>query len=296
MKFPPPLRPGDLIEVVAPSSAFDAPAARAGIAWLASRYRVHHRASLFAREGYLAGSDHRRTRELQAALDGQARAVVAARGGYGLSRIVPRLDWRGFMRRPKWLVGFSDFTILHGEAWTRGVASVHASMVCGLATSTEATRSGWIDALEQPARPRRFAGLTSVRAGRARGTLVGGNLAILHASAAAGRLALPPGAVLLLEDIGERPYRVDRMLSNLIDGGHLSAVAAAVIGEFTACTAGPDGREVGEVIAERLRTLNVPVVTGLPVGHGEHNDAVVLGSLVEVVARRGSGSAVQGLP
>src|SRR6266851_7939121 len=91
--FPPPLRPGDAIAVVAPSSPFDHQAALSGIAWLEQRYRVHHRPTLFARDAYLAGSDRRRIAELQHALDADVRAVVAARGGYGLSRIAHLIDW-----------------------------------------------------------------------------------------------------------------------------------------------------------------------------------------------------------
>jgi muramoyltetrapeptide carboxypeptidase len=295
VKFPAPLTRGDAIAVVAPSGAFDAAAARAGIAWLASQYRVRHHAGLFTRDGYLAGSDRRRTAELQRALDGDFAAVVAARGGYGLSRIVAALDWRGFEQRPKWLVGFSDFTILHAEAWARGFASMHAHMACGLSEASADGRADWALALEQPRRPRKWTDLSWVRRGRARGPLIGGNLAMLHASAAAGRLRLPSRAVLLLEDIGERPYRVDRMLTNLIDGGHLRSVAAAIVGDFTACPAGADGRGVEEVVAERLRTLGIPIVAGMPIGHGERNDTVTLGATVEVVATLRA-SSVQALP
>src|SRR4051812_23000010 len=104
--FPPPLRPGDTIAVVAPSGPFDREAALRGIAWLERRYRVSYRESIFARDGYLAGSDERRLTELQRALDSDAKAIVAARGGYGLSRIVHLVDWTAFKKKPRWMVGF----------------------------------------------------------------------------------------------------------------------------------------------------------------------------------------------
>src|SRR5690242_12865171 len=102
--FPAPLRPGDPIAVIAPSGPFDRAAAFAGIRWLRTRYRVSFARSLFARNGYLAGDDRRRIGELQSALDADVRAVVAARGGYGLSRIVHLLDWRMALKKPRWLV------------------------------------------------------------------------------------------------------------------------------------------------------------------------------------------------
>jgi muramoyltetrapeptide carboxypeptidase len=286
--FPPPLRPGDSIAVVAPSGPFDRAAALAGIAWLAKRYRVSHGPSLFARDGYLAGSDERRIEELQSALDSDARAVVAARGGYGLSRIAHLIDWRAAKKRPRWIVGFSDVTVLHVEAWRRGLGSIHGAMVCSLGRAGTAARRQWIATLEQPAEERVWTRLVTWRKGRAAGTLVGGNLAMLHACAAASRLRIPDGAVLLLEDIGERPYRVDRMLTNLATAGHLARASAVVVGSFTDCDPGPDRKRVEDVLRERLSTLGVPVLARLPVGHGARNDAIVLGRRAEARSDRGT--------
>jgi muramoyltetrapeptide carboxypeptidase len=111
---------------------------------------------------------------------------------------------------------------------------------------------------------------------------VGGNLALLHAMAAAGRLAVPDGAVVALEDVTEAPYRVDRMLTSLRLGGHLERASAIVLGGFDRCVPGPDGRTVDEVLHERTRDLGIPVVAGAPFGHGAVNEAFVLGSPVRV--------------
>ena len=287
MIFPAPLEPGDTVAVVAPSGPFDRAAALSGIAWLSRRYRVIYGKSLFARDGYLAGSDRRRIAELQKALDADVRAVIAARGGYGLARILSLVDWRAALRRPKWLVGFSDFTALHVESWERGLATVHAPMVCTLGGAKPAARRQWIDTLEHPMKKRRWDGLTAWRSGRAAGTLVGGNLAILHSMAAAGRLQLPKRAVVLLEDIGERPYRVDRMLTDLITGGHLESAAGVLVGDFIDCAPGPDRRTVEQVLRERLRSLDVPIAAGFPAGHGKRNNAIVFGHRASLDARRG---------
>ena len=116
-----------------------------------------------------------------------------------------------------------------------------------------------------------------IHGGQARGPLVGGNLAIVHAMAAAGRLVVPEGAVLALEDVSEAPYRVDRMLTSLHLGGHLARAGALVFGGFDRCGPGPDGRTVDDVLEERTRALGVPVLGGAPFGHGSTNEAFVIG-------------------
>lgn len=274
--------------VIAPSGPFDRELVLAGIAQLQSRYQVSFDPGLFERWGFLAGSDERRLAELSRALsDPGLAAIVTARGGYGLLRIAHRVDWAALRRAPKWLVGFSDTTTLHLEAQRVGVASLHADNAGGLgrggARAFEAMRA----ALESSASGRVLSGLAVVTPGLARGVLVGGNLTLLAFAAAAGRLRLPDGAVLLLEDVTESAYRIDRMLTALTVGGHLDRVAGVVLGEFTDC---PDssGVEASEVLAERLGELRIPVASGLPVGHGSVNEPVVLGVDVELDASNGA--------
>ncbi len=112
--------------------------------------------------------------------------------------------------------------------------------------------------------------------------MVGGNLALVHALAAAGRLRIPEGAVLALEDVTEAPYRVDRMLTSLRLGGYLARVSAVVLGGFDRCAPGTDGRTVEDVLEDRLGDLGVPVVAGAPFGHGARNEAFVLGKDVQL--------------
>ena len=198
-------------------------------------------------------------------------------------RILDALPWDALARAPKWLVGFSDVTALHAAAWRVGVASVHGPNVTGLGrAATPGLRAAWLAAVERPTAPRAWRGLRIVHGGRAAGPIVGGNLSLLHAMAAAGRLAIPAGAVLALEDVTEAPYRVDRMLTSLRLGGHLARVSAIVVGGFDRCVPGPDGRTVDEVLDDCTRGLGVPVVAGAPFGHGPVNEAFVLGSPVRV--------------
>jgi muramoyltetrapeptide carboxypeptidase len=281
--LPPALAPGDLIAVVAPSSPFPRQELLRGLAWLRARYRIRLARRAFARDGYLAGEDSARAAELARAMrDPEVRAIIAARGGYGAMRVLGDLPWEELAKRPKWLVGFSDITALHAAAWGAGVASVHGPNVTGLSEPTVSDRAAWLAALERPTAARTWDGLRVVHAGRAEGVIVGGNLAILHALAAAGRLAIPEGAVVAIEDVTEAPYRVDRMLTSLLLGGHLARACAIVCGGFDRCPPGPDGRTVEEVLAERTAALRVPVVAAAPFGHGSRNEAFVLGRRVRV--------------
>lgn len=287
--FPPALREGELVAVIAPSSPFDVEAYRAGEAWLATHHRLRVRDDVLACEGFLAGDDARRIAELRDALgDRDVRAVVAARGGYGATRIVDAIDWTKLRADPKWIVGFSDVTALHVECTRVGVAAIHASMLAGLGRGDDSRRTEWLDFLHGSHR-NEWRDLGVVVAGRAHGVAFGGNLALLESCAAAGRLSIPDGAVLLFEDCTERPYRIDRMLTALGRGGHLARISALVLGDFTDCAPGKDGVTVDAVLRERLSTLGVPVVASAPFGHGESNRPWIVGADVEVDASSARG-------
>ena len=236
------------------------------------------------RHGYLAGDDARRSDELASAmLDHEVKAIVAARGGYGVMRVVDSLPWEALAQRPKWIVGFSDVTALHVLAWRAGIASVHAPNVTGLGRdASPSTRAAWLAAVERPTAAHTWPALRTIRSGRAQGPIVGGNLALVHAMAAAGRLTIPQGSVLALEDVTEAPYRIDRMLTSLVLGGYLSRVSAIVFGGFERCAAGADGQSADDVLYDCTHPLGIPVLAGAPFGHGTRNDAFVLGAGVRV--------------
>lgn len=257
-----------------------------GLAFLAERYRLRFdRRALFARSGYLAGSDDVRRQALAAAVDDpDVAAILAARGGYGANRITRGIDFTSLRARPRWIIGFSDVTVLHLEAARAGVASIHAWNLTALGPSDRLARASIVETLENPLRTRVLDGLTSVVPGRAEGPLHGGNLAMLHACAAAGRLAVPDGAIVFFEDITEKPYRIDRMLTTLALGGHFDRAAGFLVGEFTQCDPGPDGVTVADVVRGCLAPFGVPVLAGAPIGHGARNEPVVLGAPTRLTA------------
>lgn len=274
---------------MAPASPFEREELMRGLAWLRTRYRLRIATSIMSRHGYLAGTDERRASELARAMtDRDTRAIFCARGGYGAMRILDDLPWERFVAEPKWLVGFSDITALHVAANVRGLVTVHAPNVTGLGRPIAAAeRHELLCSLEASEAAWSWRGLERLHRGDDSkptpvGPLFGGNLAIVTAMAAAGRLQVPPGAILVLEDVTERPYRIDRMLTALRLGGHLVRAAAIVFGGFTQCEAGPDGMDYREVLVERTGGLGVPVLAGAPFGHGSPNDAFLLGRHVRV--------------
>ncbi len=283
----PALSPGKHIRVIAPASPFPAGDFERGVERLRARYRVSFRDDLRARHAYLAGDDARRLAELEEALaDPDVDAIVAVRGGYGVTRLLFGLDPTAVRRAEKLLVGFSDLTALHA-LWARaGLRSIHGPMVAALGRAAPPLVERWIAAVEG-ARPDPIEGLASISKGAAEGPILGGNLALL--AALVGTPHAPPldGAVLFLEDVGEAPYRVDRMLTTLRDAGWLERVAGVVLGRFTGCGPREDGRTVEEVVADRLGNLGVPVASGIEAGHVDDNLELPFGAAVHLDATRG---------
>lgn len=301
---PPRLRAGDTVRIVAPSGPVPREAFARGAEILARRYRLVYDEGLFAREGFLAGSDERRTEELRAALaDRDARAIVMARGGYGLSRILPFID-PALLREqrspasPIALVGFSDGTALLAWAARAGVAAVHGPVVTQLPSLSDADHQSLFQALEEPGPRTLLADLEPLVPGRVQGPLFGGNLEVFSRLLGTPYLPDLAGAVLFLEDLGERPYRVDRLITHLDNAGVFSAVSGVVVGTFSGCLE-PEATRAGsptveEVLEERLGRLAIPVVIGAPVGHGSRNVALPYGTRVELDTRFGTLTALEG--
>ncbi|MER7167466.1 LD-carboxypeptidase [Micromonospora sp. NPDC000207] len=249
----------------------------------------------YARHGYLAGADALRAADLNTAFtDPTVRGVLAIRGGYGAQRVVDLIDMAAVRRDPKVVAGFSDITALQLALW-RGarLATVHGpgaawldertplrsaeSLHAALTTTAEVTLTADPDAETGPVRV----------PGRATGPLLGGNLCLLTATVGTPDLPDLTGAVLLIEDVQEPPYKVDRMVTQLRRCGALAEVAGVAVGQFTRCADGWD-TTVADVLAERLGDLGVPVLGGLPVGHGHGQLTVPLGTPATLDASAGT--------
>jgi len=286
--WPRPLRRGDVVRVVAPSSPCDLQLLDAGLQILRQRFGLEPRvrADVGARRGYLAGDDARRAEEwLEAAADREARAIWAVRGGYGAMRLLPRFEPARLLHPPRWMVGFSDLTALHSALNGAGLVTCHGPMVAQLAGATPEA----LDRLEEMLFGRRHGapppgvdGSATIRAGTASGALLGGSLTMLAHLCGTAWLPRLRGAVLFLEDVNERPYRLDRALTQLRISGALDGVRGVCVGDLVGCD---DGDGTGaEAVRELVRALGVPSIEGLPCGHGPRNLALPLGSVVTLVA------------
>lgn len=284
--------------VVAPSGPVPHLELEAGLAVLAARYDVVRSPGLGDRTGFLAGSDESRLHHLNSAFDDPTiRAVVAARGGYGLTRLLPFISPERLRGAARPIVAFSDGTALLAAAARAGVVSIHGPVVTQLGRLGEADRGALFRLLEDPTPGVLLDGLEALMPGRVTGRLIGGNLEVFSRLLGTPHLPDLSGAVLLIEDVGERPYRIDRLLTHLDLAGVFGAVAGVVVGDFSACLepgGAPEVPTAAEVIEERLGRLAVPVALGAPVGHGARNVALPHGALVELDTLRGTLTALEG--
>ena len=243
--------------------------------------RVRVAPHVLDRDGFLAGADADRARDLQDAwCDPGVDAVVCARGGYGAQRVLPLLDWAALAAaRPKVLLGSSDITALHDAFAVRlGVATLFGPMPAGVPLGGERRDASTYDALAatlfEPERVQALApaGLRRLVGGRARGPVVGGTLTLLAASCGTAYTRPAAGSIVVLEDVGEPPYRLDRCLTQLLLSGWFDGVRGIVLGSWEGC--GPEGEST---VARRLSGLGVPMVAGLGFGHGPSQLTVPLG-------------------
>ncbi|GAA2511190.1 LD-carboxypeptidase [Streptomyces gobitricini] len=280
------LRPGDRVAVVSPSGPVPEDRLRAGLAvlrgWGLDPVVMPHALDVHPRLPYLAGADEDRARDLtEAWCDPSVSAVICARGGYGAQRMVDLLDWPAMRAAgPKVFVGYSDVTALHEAFAVRmGLATLHGPMAGAVTFIKDAATQESLRATLFVPETVRTLGLSSARAmvpGRARGVTVGGCLALLAADLATSHArASLRGGLLLLEDVGEEPYRLDRVLTQLLRAGRLDGVTGIAFGSWAEC--GPYA-EVRATLLDRLATLGPPVVEQLGFGHSRTNLTIPLGA------------------
>jgi len=303
------LRRGDSVAVISPAGPL--PAARTADldrgmdrlrAWgLRPTLARHAR----AQAGYLAGSDEERLGDLQRALDDPAvRAVFCVRGGYGCTRLLPGIDWSGFRKAPKPIVGYSDVTALLAAAQREGVVGFHGPMVAtsaghAMGEAAAAQQRALLFDGERPVPlPAAEGDVAHVLVkGRAEGPLVGGNLSLVAALAGTPWAVRGRGAVLFLEDTDEPPYSVDRMLTQLRQSGALDGVAGVALGDFGFGKGGADAvrRAMTPVFLDRLGDLGVPVAYGFPFGHRARSWTLPVGVRARLDAQNATRSATLSL-
>ena len=290
---PPPLRPGDTIGVIAPAGAvYEDLLARGVRALEASGFRVVLAEGILARKGYLAGSEQQRAETLERFfLRDDIAAIFCARGGFGSIQLLPALDPDLIRAHPKIFVGFSDVTaLLNWMSQRCGVVVFHGPMVAvEFAGELEGgVSSGFWDALTGKRRLWQIKGSGVLRSGGApvRGTLAGGCLSVLVTTLGTPYEIDTAGKIVFLEDVGERPYRIERMLTHLRMAGKLDHVAGIVTGAFNDCESGAE-RDVTEVLADVFADAPYPVVTGLPCGHATPNTLLPIGLNAELDGRNG---------
>ncbi|SOD90756.1 S66 peptidase family protein [Spirosoma fluviale] len=293
MILPPFLSPGDTVGVVSPASWFPYEELAEGLRILREDWQLNviEGASLQAVDGPFAGSDDLRRNDLQQLFDNPSvRAVFAARGGYGCYRIADGLDLSGLTANPKWLVGFSDVTVLLSLLTNYNLVSLHGLMPRQFgdpsrAESLESVRQ-WLFG-KYPAYYETPAHLLN-RQGQATGTLVGGNLTMLTNSFSTPTDLDYSGKILFIEDIDETLFSLDRMMRQFQRSGRLAELAGLVVGQFTDMRGNlslPFGKGAYEIIADTVAAYNYPVLFDFPAGHVDYNLALPIGKLVELVVQ-----------
>jgi muramoyltetrapeptide carboxypeptidase len=306
MIWPARLSPGDTVMFVAPAGPPEREQVMRAKRRIEDRgYKVKMRDDLFAVEGYLAGTDDRRAAELmQAFLDPEVDGVLCVRGGYGVMRILDRLDFDQIRENPKVLLGFSDITALHAALNRKaGMVTFHGpgpasglgaekgptdfTVKCLLCAVEEDAVSGDGYAIEVP---EPVAKVESFGRGRARGRLVGGNLSLISALEGTPYAIDAEDAILLIEDVNEAPYRIDRMLRQLKLAGKLDQIKGAVLGQFTTEYVREDKLtddvrfDTNGVLRQYFEHAGIPVLVNYPIGHHKQNATVPLGGQVEIDA------------
>ena len=296
MQKPPYLTPGDKVVIVSPSGTVDERYIDGAVTTLTS-WQLNPVVSPHAKGavGRFSGTDEQRLFDLQRALDDPSiRAILCSRGGYGLIRIIDKLNFDAFIQHPKWLIGFSDITILHAAAIHRGVQSIHSIMARGMTENNpQADPVRILRKILFGRKPNAYLLPPNAlnRSGESEGILVGGNLSVLYSLRGTCLDIQPKGKILFIEDLSEKLYHIDRMMQNLKSGGILSQLSGLLVGCFTDVNEDASfGKTLEEIIRSAVDEYDYPVAFGFPVGHVDCNLPVVHGGKVKmVVSESGAG-------
>lgn len=284
MIIPPFLQSGDRIRIVSPAGKVQKDKVLPGIELLQDEgYEVLPGKHVFDRNFQYAGTDKQRAADLQEAInDPDTKAIICARGGYGTIRIIEYIDFTRLLRNPKWIVGFSDVSVLHMVLNKMGIASIHGAMPSFFIDNKKPTRSFFsLMELLSSGRSKFELGSNYLnRKGSCSGELTGGNLSLIYSLQGTPWQLDTAGKILFIEDLSEYLYHLDRMMQNLRLSGQLKDLAGLVIGGFTDMkdNDSPFGKSASEIIMEAVQGYNFPVYFDFPSGHIPKNLSLMLGS------------------
>ena len=282
------LKQGSKIGIAAPARMVKPEEMEYAIQWLREKGFVPvYDDRLYATHHIFAGDDDFRAAVFQEYLDNEdISAIWIARGGYGSIRIIDKLDFTRFLEYPKWIVGFSDATVLHGKLSRLGVPSLHASMPFYFANKTPEAKQSLFDALTGQVLQYEFPTHPQNRMGQMEGEIVGGNLSVLYGMMGSSTFPDLDGKILFIEEVDEYIYHIDRMMRALKRAGKLEHLKGLVVGGLTQIhdNTHPFGQSVEEVIAEVVSEYDYPLCFGFPAGHFDDNRVLFFGQKAKIVA------------
>jgi len=293
MKTPPYLQKGDTVAIVAPARSVSIeemmPAITLFEEWGLKVVLSEH---LFAVQNQFAGTEEERAEDFQTMLDDDnVKAIFCARGGYGAVRIIDLILFEYFAQHPKWIVGYSDMTVLHSHIHTCfGVETLHATMPINVfANPHYESMESMHDALFGLPLSYQIPTTPLSRTGEGRGQLVGGNLSILYSLCASESDIRTEGKILFIEDLDEYLYHIDRMIQNMKRSGKLNHLSGLIVGGLSEMKDNtiPFGQTAEEIISEAVAEFDYPVCFGFPAGHLDDNRALIMGREVKLIVNEG---------
>ncbi|HEY4786773.1 MAG TPA: LD-carboxypeptidase [Bacteroidales bacterium] len=289
MIIPPYLKPGDTIGITSPAGFITTDEVKPAIEQMQNwGFTVKIGQTIGKRDFTFGGTDLERRNDLQEMMDNNSvKAIMCARGGYGLVRIIDKLNFNNFRSNPKWIIGFSDVTVMHGQLNRMNIASIHAKMCNSFPDNFATADPVQIDTILSISKALKGEKMRYVTTpneqnivGIAEGALVGGNLKTIESLSGSASDIKTDGKILFVEDTGEYLYSIDRMFWNLKRSGKLNNLAGLVVGGFKIKPDDPGeafGKTVQEIVMEKVSMFNYPVCFDFPVGHQKNNFALKCG-------------------
>jgi len=288
---PPYLKAGDTVAIVAPSGILKNREGEIQQAvsllkkWGLNSVVGKH---VFSKDDHFAGTDEQRCEDFQNALDNpKISAIWCARGGYGTVRILDKLDFTKFKKKPKWLIGYSDITALHNQFHNQGYQSLHALMCVSLTKDLDDIKETvytFKSAIFGNPVDYTLEGSKYNKAGNTSGQLVGGNLTLLHTMLGSETSIDTSGKILFIEEIGEYKYHIDRMLQSLKRAGYFKKCKGLIVGDMSKMRKNTTlwGTSVEQLILDALAEYDFPIAFNMPAGHEKDNRAMVFGKAIEL--------------